>query len=390
MAETVKLKLKKPTQDDFYNIDDHNGNADIIDSYAVSMDNEIKGLKQQDQSLSVEITNLKKKDTAIDVEIAGLKTKDISQDTEISKLKTADIDLGKRIDGVVTKDTAQDAEVAALKTKDVSISNDITALKAKDTSIDTEISKLKTADVTYSNAIKAEAQMKKITRDNGAPFLTIQSGEDAFDKFDELDTGIYFINMVAGALNTPVTTSAFFGIVKKAFSWKTYWTAEVINYTTGKIHTAANQNGVRRGWHESATIEHVETQKKSVTAVAQMNKMTYDNGSVYTISDGFANFVKTMGRGVKFVYMNKTGAPDGPGTVRGIISQTGDVSATVELGFYWSICVDYSGNIWTSHASSDGSAVVKWNKITPSSILGGTAAPSNSLGNDGDIYVQYI
>lgn len=390
MAETEKLKLKKPAQDDFYNIDDHNGNADIIDGYAVSMDNEIKGLKQQDQSLSVDITNLKKKDTAIDSEIAGLKTKDISHDTEISKLKTADIDLGKRIDGVSVKDNEQDVEIAALKTKDASLSNDITALKAKDTSIDTEISKLKSADITYSDAVKAEAQMKKITKDNGAPFLTIQSGEDTFDKFDELDTGIYFINMVAGALNTPVTTSAFFGIVKKAFSGKTYWTAEVVNYTTGKIHTAANQNGVRRGWHESATIEHVEAQKKSVTAVAQMNKMTTDNGSVYTISDGFANFVKTMGRGVKFVYMNKTGAPDGPGTVRGIVAQTGDVTSASPVGYYWSLCIDYSGNMWTSHTSIDASDTIKWNRFTPSNILSGTAAPLNTWGTDGDIYVQYI
>lgn len=42
-TETTNYKLKKPAQEDFYNIDDHNTNMDIIDAALITKVDKIDG-----------------------------------------------------------------------------------------------------------------------------------------------------------------------------------------------------------------------------------------------------------------------------------------------------------------------------------------------------------
>mgnify|MGYP000178798343 FL=1 len=44
MKETTNLKLKKPDQNDFYNIDDFNNNSDIIDEEIGKIKEDMKNI----------------------------------------------------------------------------------------------------------------------------------------------------------------------------------------------------------------------------------------------------------------------------------------------------------------------------------------------------------
>ena len=198
-TETTKLRLKKPAQDDFYDVGDHNTNSDKIDAYAI--DNDARS--------------------------SSIESKNIAQDTEITNIKTAATTLTARVTSAESKNTTQDALIGNLQTEDAKIR---TEFKAADTQI---ISDYKAADNVVTNAYKAAdttlsttltsaykagdadikslAQMIKITNDSGGPFVTITENFGEWLKKQSLGLKTFYIT---GRTDTPETIS-YRGIMHK-------------------------------------------------------------------------------------------------------------------------------------------------------------------------------
>jgi hypothetical protein len=116
-----------------------------------------------------------------------------------------------------------------------------------------KLSKIETDYKLADTVITDNAQMQKITVDNGAPIMVVASGEDAYVKFTALPTGIHFVALATGALNSPLSNGFCVGIITKPFSAGNYWTVSVCAYNTNVMYHASNYTGTIFPWKKIGT-----------------------------------------------------------------------------------------------------------------------------------------
>src|SRR5699024_2434116 len=113
---------------------------------------------------------------------------------------------------------------------------------------------------------------------------------------------------------------------------------------------------------------------------------------------GFAEYIKQLGANkvLRSVY-GQANDPTMPftGSYRAIFHKTNINDENNPYGYGWAI-VFWGTTVyfrhWYGNETSAGYLAdkTKWHRMSDQRILSGTKSPTNSVGTDGDIYIQYI
>ncbi len=98
------------------------------------------------------------------------------------------------------------------------------------------------------------------------------------------------------------------------------------------------------------------------TADWQKQKITTDVGGTIGITKGvtFSKYFQDNPTMLRHFYANATDNTDSPGTLRGIIGNTGSVSTTAPNGVFWGIGIDYQRKLYGTHSKGNSSTTVEW------------------------------
>lgn len=114
---------------------------------------------------------------------------------------------------------------------------------------------------------------------------------------------------------------------------------------------------------------YVDTEvAKKLTTSATLNwqkiKITSDTGGTIGIPKGtsVAKYFQDNPYMFQHFYANSTDNVGSPGTLRGIIGNTGVPSPTNPIGIFWGLGLDYTGKLYGTHTKGNSTSAVEWQR----------------------------
>lgn len=434
-TNTPTLGLVKPAQKEYYNVDIFNDNADKVDTYAENSNTRLTNIETLNTQQNTRLTNVESVNNTQTTAINDIKAKaqmsKITSDTGSYALNwgTAD-DFGTWIEncplGLYTGYFGESVPGAPSTASGRFLINkqqtggdygygyvmNINYLgeywymtfagatlgsweKVANTSDLPDVAALESRLQVQINDIKSKAQMKKVTSDNGNYALVLNSGDDLIAKVTALGAGFYTIKLNQGVINAPDSTTYWHGTVLFSSNDMEFELKRMSDYPQKKIIGKLRTGQTSIKWDYAAL--QVDVDIKADISKAQMSKITADNGGVsYIAATGtMEDFLKSLPVGLHTVRI-ASGVENCPGSnnnLRGYIYKESPNTTEYPYGVINFELTDLGNNTFVGQAYGTAaldSAFWEARRVSKNHIRGGTTVPATSLGNDGDIYVQYI
>lgn len=239
---TEHFTLAKPDEDDYYNIEDFNGNMDILDDHLAEFDDKLENMDSSISTLSAKVNtlddavgdssgldSLETKVDTIDTTVNSIETKVDSVDTKASTIDTKVNTLTTNLSTVSTKVSTIDTSVSSLKTDISSLNNYVNGSSSGD-SLAEELKKF------ISNPIMVASDTRVLEK-IGLEVAPIMSATGSYNTFKLFDFVAPYTGSLRFYLGYTIIGTASTNIVIKCFTPSFKFVRDIPNFSCGSYLT---------------------------------------------------------------------------------------------------------------------------------------------------------